>query len=39
MTVATVKMATVFRDVSPRGLVEADRRFGGAYCLNHQGDD
>jgi hypothetical protein len=28
----------VFWDVAPRILVGNDRRFGGAYCLRHQGD-
>jgi hypothetical protein len=30
---------TVFWDVAPCSLVETDRRFRGAYCLHHQGDD
>jgi hypothetical protein len=32
------KMA-VFWDVAPRSLVEIDRRFRGASCLHHEGDD
>jgi hypothetical protein len=27
----------VFWDVAPCSLVDIDRRFGGAYCLHHQG--
>jgi hypothetical protein len=30
---------TVFWDFAPRSLVEVDRRFRGAYCLHHQGDE
>jgi hypothetical protein len=30
---------TVFWDVSSCTHVEVDRRFTGAYCLHHQGDD
>jgi hypothetical protein len=30
---------TAFWDIAPCGLVEADRRFRGAYCLHHQDDD
>jgi hypothetical protein len=26
---------TVFWDIVPCSVVEADRRFRGAYCLNH----
>jgi hypothetical protein len=29
----------VFFDVAPCSHVEVDRRFRGAYCLHHQGDD
>jgi hypothetical protein len=29
----------VFWDVAPYSPVEDDRRFRGAYCLHHQGDD
>jgi hypothetical protein len=29
----------VFWDVAPCSLVEIYRRFRGAYCLYHQGDD
>jgi hypothetical protein len=28
-----------FWDVAPCSLVEVDRRFKGAHCLHHQGDD
>jgi hypothetical protein len=27
-----------FRDVAPCSLVDIDRRFGGIYCLHHEGD-
>jgi hypothetical protein len=30
---------TVFGDVAPCSLVEVYRRFRGACCLHHQGDD
>jgi hypothetical protein len=30
------KKSTVFRDVTPYGLVEVYRRFGVVYCLHHQ---
>jgi hypothetical protein len=36
-TAASIKM-TVFWDVVPCSLVEIGCRFGGAYCLHHQGD-
>jgi hypothetical protein len=29
----------VFWDVATCGLVDRDRRFRGAYCLHHQGDN
>jgi hypothetical protein len=29
----------VFWDVAPCSHVEVGRRFGGAYCLHHQGDE
>jgi hypothetical protein len=29
----------VFWDVAPCSHVEVDRRFRGAYCLHHQGDE
>jgi hypothetical protein len=29
----------VFCDVAPCSLLETDKRFRGAYCLHHQGDD
>jgi hypothetical protein len=29
----------VFWDVAPYSLVEVYRRFGGAYCFHHQGDE
>jgi hypothetical protein len=34
----TVSKMTVLWDAASRSLVEIDRRFGGAYCLHHQGD-
>jgi hypothetical protein len=30
---------TVFWDIAPCCLVEVYRRFRGAYCLHHQGDE
>jgi hypothetical protein len=30
-------MDTEFWNVTPRGLIEASRRFGGRYCLHLQG--
>jgi hypothetical protein len=30
---------TPFWDAAPCSLVEVDRRFRGAYCLHHSGDD
>jgi hypothetical protein len=30
---------TAFWDIAPCILVEIDRRFRGAYCLHHQGDE
>jgi hypothetical protein len=38
VTVASMKMA-VFWVVAPCNLVEVHRRFRGAWCLHHQGDD
>jgi hypothetical protein len=38
LTEASMKF-TVFWDVAPCSHVEVDRRFRGAYCLHHQGDD
>jgi hypothetical protein len=35
-TAASMKM-TAFGDIAPCSLVEADRRFRGAYCLHRQG--
>jgi hypothetical protein len=35
---ANMKM-TAFWDIVPCSLVEVDRRFRGAYCLHHQGDE
>jgi hypothetical protein len=35
---ASMKM-TVFWEVAPCSLAEVRRRFGGACCLYHQGDD
>jgi hypothetical protein len=29
---------TVFWDIAPCSFVEVNRRFGGTYCLHHQGD-
>jgi hypothetical protein len=29
----------IFWDVAPCSLVETGRRFGGAYCLHHRGDE
>jgi hypothetical protein len=29
----------VFWDIKPCSLVGEDRRFKGAYCLRHQGDE
>jgi hypothetical protein len=37
--VQNVLEMTVFWDIVPCNLVETDRRFGGAYCLHHHGDD
>jgi hypothetical protein len=31
-------MMTAFWDNAQCSLIEVDRRFGGAYCLHHQGD-
>jgi hypothetical protein len=28
-----------FWDMAPCSLIKVDRRFRGAYCLHHQGDD
>jgi hypothetical protein len=36
LMVASIKM-TVFRDDAPYSLIAILRRFGGGYCLNHQG--
>jgi hypothetical protein len=38
LTASIMKM-TVFWDVAPCCLVKVYRRFRGAYCLHHQGDD
>jgi hypothetical protein len=38
LTAANVKM-TAFWDIEPRSLVEVTRRFRGAYCVHHQGDE
>jgi hypothetical protein len=38
LTAASMKM-TAFWDTPPCSLVEVDRHFSGAYCLNHLGDD
>jgi hypothetical protein len=37
LTAASIKM-TAFRDIALCSIVEADRRFRGAYCFHHQGD-
>jgi hypothetical protein len=29
---------TAFRDIAPCSLIEANRRFSGAYCLHYQSD-
>jgi hypothetical protein len=36
LTAASMKM-TVFWDVAPCSMVDTDRRFRVAYCVNHQG--
>jgi hypothetical protein len=33
------KEIAAFRDITPCSLPEVDRRFRGAYCLRHQGDE
>jgi hypothetical protein len=38
LTAASVKFR-VFWDVAPCSHVEVDRRFRGAYCFHHQGDE
>jgi hypothetical protein len=38
LAAANVKI-TAFWDVAPCSVVEIGRRFKGAYCLHHQGDD
>jgi hypothetical protein len=38
LTAASMKM-TAFWDIAPCSLIEVDRRFRGAYCVHHQGDD
>jgi hypothetical protein len=38
LTAASMKFR-LFWDVAPCSHVEVDRRFRGAYCLHHQGDD
>jgi hypothetical protein len=38
LTAARIKITGVW-NVAPGSLVEVDRRFRGAYCLHHQGDD
>jgi hypothetical protein len=35
---ATNMKMIFFWDVAPCSLVDIDRRFTGAYCLHHQGD-
>jgi hypothetical protein len=37
-TAMNMKMA-VFWDVKPYSPIDIDRRFGGTYCLHHQGDE
>jgi hypothetical protein len=38
LTAASMKM-TIFWDAAPCSLVETDRRFRGAHCLHHHGDE
>jgi hypothetical protein len=38
LTAASMKMA-IFWAVAPCSLVEVFRRFGGACCFHHQGDE
>jgi hypothetical protein len=38
LTASSMKI-TAFWDVAPCSLVRVDRRFGGAYCLHHEGDE
>jgi hypothetical protein len=38
LTAGNMKMA-VFWDFAACSLVEIDRRFRGAYCLHHKGDE
>jgi hypothetical protein len=33
------KKITAYWNIAPCSLVEVDRRFRGAYCLHHQGDE
>jgi hypothetical protein len=36
--VVSMKIRT-FRYVAPRSFIGVDRRFVGAYCLHHKGDE
>jgi hypothetical protein len=38
LTVASMNIRAVW-DIALCSLVEVDRRFGGAYCLHHQGGE
>jgi hypothetical protein len=38
LTAASMKMTLIW-NVAPCNLVEVYRRFKGAYCLHHQGDE
>jgi hypothetical protein len=38
LTAASMKMIA-FTEIALCSLVEVDRRFRGAYCLHHQGDE
>jgi hypothetical protein len=38
LTAASMKIRA-FWDMAPCSLVAVDRRFRGAYCLHHQGDE
>jgi hypothetical protein len=37
--IAAIMKMRVFWDTLPRSLVEVYRRFGGACCPHHQGDE
>jgi hypothetical protein len=36
---AVVENDSRLEDIAPCSLVEVDRRFRGAYCLHHEGDE